>query len=389
MMNLSGKVAVAGLGVQQYRRGAAPLPERGLLVRAIVDACEDAGIDPSEVDGFASYGDDNNEPVRLMPDLGTRELRWSSNVFGGGGGGIAAAFGQAVGAIMTGQASAVVVFRALAQGNSGRLSSAVMAHHLNSHMVSAGLVSPAQMCAIRAQRMFEKYGVPTSAAEEIVRVAHYHGSRNPEAVVYGQEFSHEAYQESRYIAEPFRLFDCSRENDGAGALLLVSSERAKDLRRLPVFVLGVAQGAAQGWGDLLENDDEDQYVTAGFRSVARNLWNQSGLTPADIDIAQIYENFSAQAVASLVDHGFCAFDEVADFVRFENLVAPTGKLPINTAGGNIAQGFIHGIGIAIEAVQCLRGESANPVPGARTCLLAGGPGAPIVSSAIFGNVQTN
>lgn len=382
---LAGKVAVAGVGVRQYRRGTAPLPERGELVRAIMDACEDAGFDPADIDGFASYGDDKNEPVRLMPDLGIRELSWCSTVFGGGGGGIAGAIGQAAAAIVSGQASAVVVFRALVEGSSGRLSTAVMAHHLQPHMISAGLVAPAQMCAMRAQRLFEKYNVPQSAAREIVEACHYHGSRNPDAVVYGKTFSEAEYEASRMIAEPFHLFDCSRENDGAGALLLVSAERAKDLKKTPVYLQAATEGAAKGWGDLLENDDEDQYVTSGFRAVARRLWKNSGLTPADIDVAQIYENFSAQAVSSLIDHGFCTYESAGDFIRFENLIAPGGDLPINTSGGNIAQGFIHGIGIAIESVRCLRGESANPVPDARTCLLAGGPGAPIVSSAIFTN----
>ena len=382
--NLRGKTAIAGVGLRQYKRATAPLPERGLLVQAIVDACDDAGFDPADVDGFASYGDDKNEPVRLMSDLGTRELTWSSQVFGGGGGGIAGAFGQAAGAILTGQATAVIVFRALAQSSSGRLSAAVMAHHLNGHMMGAGLVAPAQVCAIRAQRMFEHFGVPKSTVENFVRAASYHGERNPDAVGYETPFNLETYRSARWISEPFRLLDCSRENDGAGALLVVSTERAKDLKKAPIPILGVTQGAASGWGDLLENDEDDQYATAGFRSVAKRLWEQSGLRPQDIDVAQIYENFSAPGVASLIDHGFCDNESVGEFCQFENLIAPGGKLPINTSGGNLAQGFIHGIGMPIEAVRVLRGESANPVPGARTCLLAGGPGAPIVSSAIFG-----
>jgi len=379
----NAKVAVAGVGLRQYRRAQAPLPERGVLVRAIVDACEDAGFDPADIDGFVAYGDDKNEPVRLMPDLGIKELCWSTQVWGGGGGGIAAAFGVAAAAIASGQASAVIVFRTLVQNNSGRLSGAVMAHHLNDHLLGAGLISPAQPCALRAQRMFEYHKVPTSVTEELVRASYYHGSRNPNAVSYGKELDLEAYRTARWIAEPFRLFDCSRENDGAGALLLVSAERARDLKKKPVHLVGVAQGAGKGWGDLLENDDD--YASAGFASVARRLWAQTGLTPKDIDCAQLYENFSAQGIASLIDHGFCRYENVTEFVRFENLIAPSGKLPINTAGGNFAEGFIHGIGMAVEAVRQLRGESANPVPGARTCLLAGGPGAPTVSSAIFSN----
>lgn len=378
---LKGQVSVAGVGLRQYKRGTAPMQEQGVLVRAIVDACEDAGFDPKDIDGFVSYGDDKNEPVRLMSDLGLKNLYFNSQVFGGGGGGIAAAFGHAASAIATGQASAVIVFRALVQSNSGRMSAAVMRHHLNDHIIGAGLVAPAQICALRAQRMFEYHGVPRSVTEELVKASYYHGSRNPEAVSYGSELDLEAFRTSRWVAEPFRLFDCSRENDGAGALLLVSRERARDLKKPPVQILGVANGTEKGWGDLLENDVT--YATAGFAPVARRLWQQTGLTPADIDVVQLYENFSAQGIASLIDHGFCNYENVAEVVKFENLIAPSGKLPVNTSGGNFAQGFIHGIGTAVESIRVLRGESANPVPGAKTCLLAGGPGAPTVSSALF------
>jgi acetyl-CoA acetyltransferase len=377
-----GSVSVAGLGLRQYRRGTAPMSEQGVLVRAIVDACEDAGIDPADVDGFVGYGDDHNEPVRLMSDLGTKELRLNTQIWGSGGGGIAATFGVAAAAIATGQASTVVVFRALVQDNSGRLSAAVMRHHLNAHIVGAGLLSPAQGCAIRAQRLFEHHGVPPSVAEELVRASYFHGARNPEAMSFGKDLDLDTYRNARKIAEPFRLFDCSRENDGAAAMVLTSTERAKDLRKKPVRLLGVANGTEKGWGDLAENDLK--YGSAGFAPVARRLWAQTGLTPQDVDVVQLYENFSAQGVMSLIDHGFCSFENVAEFVRFENLIAPGGGLPVNTSGGNLAHGFIHGFGTAIEAVRVLRGESANPVPDARICLLTGGPGAPTVSSALFG-----
>lgn len=385
MSPLYCKTAIAGIGLRQYGRGKAPQSEQSVLAEAIRDACRDAGLDPAEVDGFVSYGDDKNEPVRLMSTLGTRELRWSSSVWGGGGGGIAGAFGLAAAAIVTGQAEAVVVFRALVEGNSGRLSAAVMAHHLNDHLLAAGVVSPAQVCAIRANRMYEHHGVPRACAEALVRASYFHGQRNPEAVAYGKELDLEAMRQSRWIAEPFRLFDCSRENDGAGALLMVSAEKARDLKCRPVYLLGSANGAEKGWGDLLENDDEALYPTAGFRPIARRLYADTGLAPGDIDVVQLYENFSAQGVASLIDHGFCTYESAGEVITYENLIAPTGRLPVNTGGGNFAQGFVHGIGTAIETVRQLRGESANPVPGAKTCLLAGGPGAPTVSSAIFAN----
>lgn len=375
--------AVAGLGLRQYKRGSAPIAEQGVLIGAIVDACVDAGIDPATIDGFVSYGGDANEPPRLMHDLGTTELRWSAQVWGGGGGGIAGVFGQAAAAIAAGQAETIVVYRAMVQGDSGRMSTAVMAHHLNDHLIGAGLVAPAQECAMRAQRMMQYHGVSADTVEQFVRASYYHGARNPKAVAYGKELDVEAYRTSRMITEPFHLYDCSRENDGAGAIIMVAADRAKDLSAKPVYLRGSAQGAARGWGDLGQNDE--RYASAGFGGVAERLWAMTGLKPGDIQVAQIYENFSAQGIAALIDHGFCSYETVADFVRFENLIAPSGRLPINTSGGNLAQGFIHGFGVAVEAVEQLRGTSANPVPGAINCLLTGGPGAPLVSSAVFTN----
>ncbi|MGL3819408.1 thiolase C-terminal domain-containing protein [Sphingopyxis sp. R3-92] len=378
-----GATAVAGVGYRQYRRGTAPMPPLGLLSAVLADACNDAGIAPSDIDGFVSYGEDSTEPVRLMPELGTREISWSAQVWGGGGGGIAGAFGVAAAAIISGQARIVAIYRALAEEKGGRLSASIMEHHLNDHMLGAGLIAPAQLCALRARRLFERHAVPEALCEELARVSYFHGSRNPDALAFGKPLDIADYRGARSISEPFRLFDCSRENDGAGALLLVSADHARDLRKPAISLLSVAQGARRGWGDLLENDAEHLYASGGFQGLADRLYAGAGLTPDDIDVAQIYENFLAQGIASLIDHGFCTHESAADFIRFDNLVAPGGRLPINTSGGNLAHGFVHGIGLAIEAVRVLRGESANPVPGARTCLLAGGPGAPTVSSAIF------
>lgn len=376
-------VAAVGVGVRQYKRGNAPMGERGVLTQAIVAACEDAGFDPAEIDGFVSYGDDRNQPDRLMPELGTKDFRLSTMVWGGGGGGLLAAVELGAMAIATGQCKAVVVFRALVEDNGGRLSAAVMAHHLNDHLIGAGVVSPTQTCALRARRMMIERHIPTSAIEALVSADYYHGSRNPEAVAYGRMLDIETYRTSRPIAEPFRLFDCSRENDGAGAVLLVAADRARDLRQKPVYLVAAASGSEKGWGDLLENDED--YTTAGFRPIARRLWEMSGLGPRDIDVTQLYENFTYQAVASLVDHGLTSWERLAEDLVFENLIAPSGRLPLNTSGGNLAQGFIHGINIVVEAIRQLRGQSANPVPGARTCLVCGGPGSPISSSAIFSN----
>lgn len=376
-----GEAAVAGIGMLQYKRGQSPHSERKTLVQAIVKACEDAGLHPSEVDGFVSYGDDrSNEPPRLMPELGTKELHFSTQVWSAGGGGLLGAFELAAMAITTGHAKAVVVFRALVEGSTGRLATAVSEHHVNQHYAGVGMMAIAPLFAIRARRLAKQCPFIPAAVEALVQADYYHAGRNPEALAYGKAFSIEDYRQSRWIAEPFHLYDCSRESDGAAAVLLVSAEHAKDLQRKPTYLLGANFGAPAGWGDLLENDKD--FSSNGFGVTAARLWEQTRLSPKDIDVTQIYENFSYQSVLALIEFGLTSYEAAAEDISFENLIAPSGKMPVNTAGGNLAGGFIHGMDVVIEAIRQLRGESANPVPDAKTCLVTGGPGAPS-SSAIF------
>lgn len=382
-ISLRGATAAAGVGLIQYKRGASPHGERGLLIRAMIQACDDAGLAPSDIDGFVSYGFDNNQPDRLMSDLGTKELHLSAMMWGAGGGGLLGAFEIAAMAIATGQAEVVAVYRAIAQGDSGRLANAVIAHHVNEHSTGAGVVTPAIVCALRAQRMEIEHEHMAEAMEALVQADYYHGSRNPAAVAYGRPLDLEVYRQARKITGPLRLYDCSRESDGAGVVLMVSAERARDLKKKPIYLLGATQGAQKGWGNLIENDLD--YASTGFDSVARRLWEKTGLGPQDIDVTQLYENFTPQAVATLVGLGLARWETLTEDVTFENLIAPSGKIPVNTDGGNLAQGFVHGINIVVEAVHQLRGESANPVPGARTCLVTGGPGSRMNTAAVFAN----
>ena len=163
-------VAVAGLGETTfYKRGTSPYGELELSLRAAVAACEDAGLDVRDIDGYASYGHDTNEGTKLAAALGVRELRWSSMVWGSGGGGLAAAFAAAAAAIIAGQARNVIVTRALAESSSGRLGAAVSADFMNSHYRSAGLISPVQNVALRSQRLFEHDGVPRSTQRAVAQ----------------------------------------------------------------------------------------------------------------------------------------------------------------------------------------------------------------------------
>jgi acetyl-CoA acetyltransferase len=184
------------------------------------------------------------------------------------------------------------------------------------------------------------------------------------------------------------LYDCSRENDGAAALLVVAAERAKDFAARPAYLLSGVQGRAARWGESVEN--ESPYTSAGFHpEMVERLWRGAGLRPSDVDVTQVYENFSGPAVASLIDLGLSPpGPDAASVLTVDNLVAPGGGLPVNTAGGNLAEGFVHGIGLTVEAARQILGGSPNPVPDSNVSLLLGGPMAPLVSAVVLGSADT-
>jgi acetyl-CoA acetyltransferase len=109
------------------------------------------------------------------------------------------------------------------------------------------------------------------------------------------------------------------------------------------------------------------------------------MSPSDVDVLQVYENFSGPGVAAIVEHGFCTPEDITEVITFQNLIAPGGKLPVNTSGGCLAEGFIHGMEVLLEAVRQIRGDSPNPVKDANVCLVTGGPASTYTSSALFGS----
>jgi acetyl-CoA acetyltransferase len=384
--SIRGRVAVVGVGeTTYYKHGRAPESEFALALQAILRACADAGIDPREIDGFASYSNDRNDPSRLAAALGLPELRFSNMQWGGGGGGGSAAVGNAAAAVAAGYADCVVVFRALAQGQFQRFGAAPPGGTVSGEAALTfpyGLISPAQRFAMRVMRFMHDHGVRQEAQRAIALASYHHAQANPRAVMHGRPLTAEAYDASRWIVEPFRLFDCCMENDGAAALVLVSAERARDLRRPPAYLLGVAQGSE--YRNAARGHNAPTYASSSFTTVAPHLWEMAGLGPKDVDVVQSYENFTGGVLMSLVEHGFFAPEEANDFLTPENLIAPSGRLPLNTSGGNLAECYMHGLELQIEAVRQLRGESCNQVPAARAALVISGPMVTPVSSMLLG-----
>ncbi|HSW19064.1 MAG TPA: acetyl-CoA acetyltransferase [Ramlibacter sp.] len=386
---LKGRVAVVGIGeTSYYKHGQSPDAEFKLALKAILAACQDAGVDPRRIDGFASYSDDRSDPTRLAAALGLPQLRSATMQWGGGGGGCCAAVANGSAAIATGQADCVVVFRSLAQGQFGRFGQSSGGGTIageRSYLVPYGVISPPQRFAMRARRYMHEHGIGQEALRAIALASYHHAQNNPRAVMHGKPLDAARYDASRWIVEPFRLFDCCMENDGAAALVLMDAERAADCAQKPVYILGAASGSGFRFGAQAHNSPA--YASANFGTVAPDLYRMAGLKPADVGVVQSYENFTAGVLMALVEHGFLAPEEANEFFTLENLIAQGGRLPLNTSGGNLAECYMHGFELVLEAVRQVRGTSTNQAARNDVALVVGGPMVSPVSDLLLGSAN--
>ena len=382
---MHGSAVVVGVGESTYyKRGESPHTEFQLACIAVRNAVEDAGLELRAVDGFVSYMD-RNEPVRLSAALGVGDLRFTAQTFGGGGNGVGAAVSLADAAITAGYAETVVVYRSLAQGQFhryGRPGGGRRALGVAAFTAPYGMVSPAQICALQTTRFMHENGVSQESLAEVVLACYHHAQRNPRALRHGAPLSREEYHASRWIAEPFHLYDCCPENDGAAAVVVTTPERARDLARAPVAIVAAAHGL--GARDGVGAFGEAHFPTAFYREAAALLWQRAGVEPGDVDVAQFYENFSGPVLMAIAEMGFCRPDELDDFGSGGRLQWPDGALPINTSGGNFGEAYIHGMENVNEAVRQVRGESTCQVEGAELSLSVSGPGFAPGSVVLFG-----
>lgn len=387
---LRGQVAVVGVGeTTYYRHGQAPEGEFRLALKAVLAACADAGLDPRELDGFVSFGAERSESTRLATAIGARRMSVSSLQWGGGGGGCCAAVASASAAIVAGLADCVVVYRSLAQGRHGRFgqsSDGATVSGERAYLAPYGVLSPPQRFAMQVRRFMHEHGVRQEALRAIALASNRHAQSNPRAVMAGRPVGEDDYDASRWIAEPFHLFDCCMENDGAAAVLLVSAERARDFAPRPAYVLGAAVGA--GHRAAAHPHNWPDYAGAGFRDIAPALYRMAGVGARDVGSVQSYDNFSGGVAMSLCEHGF--FDPAAanDFLVPGNLMAEGGRLPLNTSGGNLAECYMQGLELVIEAVRQVRGTASCQAPRHDVALVVGAPMVAPTGDLLLGSEAT-
>lgn len=384
----NGTTRIAGIGQTPYAKWGTVMDrsEMELCCEAIVNACDDAGMSVDEIDGFCSFGDDRNQPSLVAHTLGVPGFKFASMVWSGGGGGSASAMLSAVLAVHSGICRAVVVYRAICQGQFERYGQ-FRPRPLSSFAAPFGLHSPPNMAAMMTRRYMYETGTTKEQLGDVALAFRRHANRNPRALFANKTLDMEQYMAAREIASPFSLYDCCVETDGACAVIVTSPERARDGRQRPVSILAAAQGSGPRFGLGLMgswNMPAETFATLNSKEVSDQIWGISGLTPKDVDVAQFYDAFTSLVPMALEEYGFCKRGEGGPFVAEGNLNHDGGSLPSNTAGGLLSEAYQQGMNLIVEGVRQMRGSSTSQVENAEVCLVTSGANAPHTSGLLLG-----
>jgi acetyl-CoA acetyltransferase len=361
MSFLLNKTAIVGIGQTEFSKNSGR-SELQLALEASKAALDDAGMSPKEIDGAVTFKIDTNDELDVMHHLGVAELRWVARTPGGGGG-ASATVQLAAAAVASGAANAVLIYRAFNERSGKRFGQPIKdwgTAQPDIHF-SYGLDTPAKIYALWYQPYMARYGVTNEDLADYVVIARQNAATNPRAWFYEKPITVADHQNSRWIVEPvLRLLDCCQESDGGVALIVTSAERARDLRQPAVRIAAATQSHVNSSREMFNYYRDDLTTFEEVPAISKQLWNESGLGPKDIDIALLYENFSPIVLMALEGHGFCGRGEAKDFIR-DGHIGLNGSLPVNTHGGLLGEAYIHGVNNLLEGVRQLRGTAANQI----------------------------
>ncbi len=377
---------ITGIGQSQIGRRLHRNP-LDLTLEACLAAIEDAGLTTADIDGLSTYpgmqvGNPgfNGASATDVHDALRLELDWfDSGIETAGQLGSVIKACLAVGA---GLANHVLCFRSVwegsAQGSGGRggigseNGPGFRASGMLQWTLPFAAPSAAIWLALVANCHFHRYGTTREQLAQIALNGRRNAGLNPDAI-YRTPMSMEDYFAARMISSPFCLFDCDVPCDGATAVVVSRRERARDLRRPPVRVeaVGTALRGRPSW------DQFDDLAAMANRDAAAHMWTRTELKPADVDVAQLYDGFSFLALSWIEALGFCKVGEGGPFIEGGGRIAREGELPLNTHGGQLSAGRLHGYGFLHEAVVQLRGDGGErQVAGSPEVAVAAAGGGP-------------
>ncbi len=379
---IKDNTAIVGIGETEFSRDSGR-DELDMACEAIKAAVDDAGLTMNDIDGLETFTLERTSMPTLAGSLGIPNLRFSNQISFGGGASCANVM-HAAAAVATGVADYVVCYRSLNEasghrygrgdGYVGYLSEAPTLHY--GYFFPFGLLTPLAWAGMYGMRWMHEFGVEPEHIGWYPVVLRENAQRNPKAIFHDKPMTHQDYMESPMIVEPLRLFDCCVDTDGAAAVVVTTAERAKDLKQPPAHILAAAQSSPP------EQEIQTSYnrpIISGLPEtwyMAQELFRVAGVSPADIDVAQLYDPFSLGALVQLEELGFCERGEGAAFCEGGDRIRPDGELPLNTSGGLLSEAYIHGYNLINEAVRQIRGTSTSQVEDVELSLVTGGPGVP-------------
>ncbi|MBG9387392.1 thiolase family protein [Caenimonas aquaedulcis] len=337
-----------------------------LAVEAFKRALDDSGLRKDQIDGLLSLGGQTSPEgplnyLRLGETMGIDPRFTGSMYMGGATAG--ALIQQAVMAINAGLATHVAcLFGDAAATGGGKFD---RAQGWGDSSAIWGYLSAAANSAITASRHMALYGTTSRQLAEIAVACRYHASLNPEAQM-RKPITVEDHQASRWIVEPLHLLDCCLVSDGGVCVIVSSAEHAKDLKQPRVLLSGMGQAyTTQNLGT------EDWWYAPHQKRAVQDAYAMAGVGPKDIDVAQLYDNFTPSVLLWLEHGGFCGVGEAGAFVE-NGRIRLGGELPVNTAGGNLSESFMEGWLHIVEGVKQMRGQCGpRQVAGAEVTLVTG------------------
>ena len=362
LTDLRDRTCIVGIGETAYTRGTTKSALE-LALEASMGAIEDAGIKPEAIDAVILPGGAGGGGTAgdFIANLGLPDLHYTTSLQEMGGAMSVSALESAAVALATGIAHYALIplcsrfysGRKARQLNADPGTGLQSAGTIRDYYAPFGVAAPPQHYAWMAQRHMHLYGTTHEHLGAVAVAMRKHARLHPNAIMRSRPMDLEDYLASRWVSYPYRLLDCCLETDGAAALLVTTADRGKDLRRKPVYVMGVASGHPFPPHDLPNRPD---ILKMGLDFCAPRAYAMAGAKPGDMDFAEIYDCFTGQTILQLEAAGFCKRGEGGPFVE-NGRIELGGALPVNTHGGLLSQAHNAGMNHLVEAVVQLRHEA--------------------------------
>lgn len=359
---LKDQACIVGIGETEYcRKPGSGMTEEGIQLKASMAALNDAGLTGREIDGILAFPNVGKSEA-FAASLGSENLRFAATIHMGGASPVAS-LRMAAMAVTTGAANHVLIPGGW-NGFSGARVRQTVTTDKNSipggpiawdYYLPQGLTVPPQWYALMCRRHMHEYGTTHEQMGAVAVAMRKHAQLNPGALMHGKPMTIDDYMASPMLADPYRINDCCLETDGAAAFIVTTVERARDLGKKPIYIMGAAAGQPYPADEIIGRAD---FHKTGLTIAAPEAFKMAGVTPADIDFANIYDCFTFEVIQQLEEAGFCKRGEGGAFVENGNIELG-GGLPVNTHGGLLSEAHVLGISHVVEAVKQLRGEAGE------------------------------